>query len=136
MKIDISLNTTLDHIESIRKLMCEGEFHGNYDVVYNAFTRKNLLVLLQDDQPMGFFAFTLGDVYAHIVLMETKKGFTGRGFGRKLEVCFSDYCLLQNARFITLLCSPIASKGFWLKMGYGVDEAMAGNSGLHLIKNL
>jgi hypothetical protein len=136
MKIDISLNPTFDHIETIRKLMCKGEFHGNNDVVYTAFTRKNLFVLLQDDQPMGFLAFTIGDVYAHIVLMEIKKGFTGRGFGRKLEVCFSDYCLKQNARFITLLCTPIASKGFWIKIGYGVDELTLENNGLYMIKNL
>ncbi len=136
MQIDISLNPTFDHIKSIRKLMCEGEYNGNYDVVYNAFERKNLVVLLQDDQPIEFLAFTIGDVYAHIVLMEIKKGFKGSGFGRKLEVCFCDYSLQQNARFITLLCSPIETKGFWLKMGYGFDEAMVGNSGLHLIKCL
>jgi hypothetical protein len=136
MKIDISLNPSLNHIESIRKLMFIGELNGNYDVVYNAFTRKNLFVLQQDDQPMGFLAFTIGEAYAHIVLLEVKKRFTGRGFGRKLEVCFCDYCLQQNVQFITLLCSPIESKGFWLKMGYDVDEVLAGNTELHLIKCL
>lgn len=136
MKIDISFNPTLDHTETIGKLMREGAFYCHYDVVYNALKRKNLLVLLQDNQPIGFLAFTIGDEYATILLLEIKKGLKRSGFGRKLEVSFNDYCLQQNVQFITLLCSPIESKGFWLKMGYGVDEAMVGNSGLHLIKNL
>ncbi len=129
-------NPSSDHLEQIRELMCACEFHGHFNIVSKALENNNLFVLLHDYQPVGFLAYTMYKDHAKIDLLEIKKNHKGSGMGRKLEGYFNDYCLKQRASSITLLCAPNDSLGFWLKMGYRIDEDTMENNGIYMIKSL
>jgi hypothetical protein len=123
---DILLNNcpTKTNFEDIRKWLIDEDrtlnkgFYCNWTIIEKAFNNNHLSTIEINNESVGFIAWSEGDIYAEIDIMEIKPELRFKGIGKEFFIKFSTSLKHQGFIAVKIFCSPPESERFWKKMGF------------------
>ncbi len=110
---DADLETVLGWL-ALEAAQGKSTFHPNRNMIAKGHSEGELLVLRDQDLVV---AFALGSPGV-IDILETRPGYRGRGFGRRLAQHCIDRAAAADMAVIEGECAPATSLAFWQAMGF------------------
>ena len=59
-------------------------FYGNYDTIKDAFSRKNLICIIENNNVIGFIVYKIFEKTAELTIANIKYEYKKKGYGSKL----------------------------------------------------
>ena len=93
---------------------------SNWKAIKSSFKRRELVVALIKNNPVGFFALLKGDHSILIMVAEVRRTYRRCGIGRKILNAVIESIKDENVLQLELMCEPPSSEIIWKKMGFDV----------------
>lgn len=120
----ITSNPNSEHLNQIHNWLKDESnrkingFYWNFEVIETAFSEKKLICIIEKGLAIGYLAFYIDDLTAHILIANIKFEYSRKGLGKKLLVYFETKLIKKNIKAIDLKCSPSSSMKIWKKLGF------------------
>lgn len=113
-------------------------FYCNWKSIQRSFEDKELVVLLSNDDPIGFATLIYTSEHtSEIQLFEIKPTFRGQGAATWFSIKLFDFFIKKKIYAVSLQCKPEESEAFWKKVGFiDMPEGIKFFAGTHLYKLL
>ena len=93
-------------------------FYGDYDTIKDAFSRKNLICIIENNSVIGFLVYKTFEKTANLTIANIKYEYKKKGYGSKLLNHLENKLIKKKVVAIDLICSPPSSKRIWKKLGF------------------
>lgn len=93
---------------------------SNWKAIESSFKRRELVIALINDNPVGFFALLKGGDSVLIMVAEVRREYRRRGIGRKILNAMIESVKDEHVLQLELMCEPRSSEIIWKKMGFDV----------------
>jgi len=105
-------------------------FYCNWkNSILPACRENRIVIILVDDQPIGFQTWLNYERTGIIQIAEIKPGFRKRGYGRILTEALLENLKAQNIVAVKLHCQPPEAEAAWKKLGFKRYPDVEGFSG-------
>ena len=118
METETKYTLKKEHLKSIEKYLISEKISGNFPSVLNSFKRNELIVLFNKSEIVGFSAYEVNYPISKINVLEIKKEYREKGFGKKLANDTLREIEKRKGEVVELYCSPASSETFWKKIGF------------------
>ncbi len=123
-KLNINFNPTEKDIECIKEWLIEEinitnkGFYNNWNIIYDKYKTKEILVITDNEYPIGFLTYTTFDFCVRIDIFSIKPSERRKGVGKKFINEVFSFFKSKNILVLKLFCSPENSHLFWRKNGF------------------
>ena len=107
---------------------------GNIKSISNAFSRQQLIVIIDNTDIVGLCAYDINSDYGKINVIEIKKTYQRNGLGTILFEFVISIMLDKQVKLIEIFVHPIEIKPFWDKLKF--TEFSNDNGNLYMHKTL
>ena len=115
---------TEKHIVDIKNWLIEewnkthNGFYCNWNIISKRFDKKNVILITDNNFPVGFLVYSISDFLSVIDIVEVKPSERNRGIAKKLINETLEYFKLKGVLVCELFCSPENSEPFWKRIGF------------------
>lgn len=91
---------------------------SNWKAIASSFKRRELVVALINDTPVGFFALLKGGDSVVIMVAEVRPEYRRYGIARKILNAVIESVKDEHVFQLELMCEPRSSEIIWRRMGF------------------
>lgn len=123
-EIKFSRKPTKDQLNQIEKWLIEEKnstgdgFYCNWSIITSAYEEKELAIILEGKQTIGFIAWDASKFTAMIVIVEIKPTHRNRGLGKYLISKLIEQLISENVCVVKLEYSSRKSELFFRNLGF------------------
>jgi len=140
--LKLNIQPTEKHLADIEKWLIDEwnktnqGFYCNWSIISEAFDKKNLIVITENDYSIGFVVYRIYDLTAVIDITEIKQSERKKGIAKKLINETLEFFKSKGVLATKLFCSPENSEPFWKRIGFLNSPKIPHESQINMYKTL